>query len=76
MRDLGGKRQNECEHVYTTSLGCVAAKTRLSQQVSGLQKLTADLVGQRIALEGSEAGRTEGAAGAGPRLLREKAHSL
>ena len=54
MRDLAVERQNECEHVYTTAPGCVAAETRLGRQLSTLQRLTADLVGQRIAIELSE----------------------
>lgn len=51
MRDLAVKRYGECEHVYTTALGCVAAETRLGRPVSTLQELAADLVGQRIAIE-------------------------
>ena len=51
MRDLAVKRQNECERVYTTAPGCVSAETRLGRQVSTLQELTGNPVGQRIANE-------------------------
>ena len=49
MRGLAGQWENECEHVYTTRHGCVAAQTRPARGVSTLQELTPATVGQRIA---------------------------
>jgi hypothetical protein len=49
MRGLAGQRERECEHVYTTRHGCVAAQTRPVRGVSSLQELTCIMVGPRIA---------------------------
>ncbi len=50
MRDLADRRENQCEHVYTTQRFCVAAQTRMAGCVSRLQELTGELVGPRIAV--------------------------
>lgn len=34
MRGLAIRRKTECERVYTTALGCVAAETRLGRRIS------------------------------------------
>jgi hypothetical protein len=49
MRGLDGRWESECEHVYTTRDGCVAAQTLPDMDASRLHELTCGAVGLTIA---------------------------
>lgn len=72
MRDLAVKRQTECEHVYTTPHGCVAAETRLGRQVQLCSNLQPIWLARELQLNEVKGGRIDSFAYASPGLPARK----